>query len=179
MELPFIVIIVILLPIVIRGYYLLLKKTEFELKGFELALYEIAAIILIIDSEKVYEITFATFCIVLAAIGIYYFVRMIKKKEYINIWIVISYIIMSIINTVIAVNICDKIHDGWCMCTLLYLLLAFIVPGYTLILNGITFIIRKIKKIESKETVKINKGIIVVLFVIIILFACCGLVVVK
>ena len=40
MELPFIVLIVILLPIVIRGYYLLLKKTEFELKGFELALYE-------------------------------------------------------------------------------------------------------------------------------------------
>ena len=76
---------------------------------------------------------------------------MLKKKEYISIWIVISYIIMSIINTVIAVNICDKIHDGWCMCALLYLLLAFIVPGYTLILNGIIFIIRKVKKIEKKE----------------------------
>ena len=176
-ELLFIVIIAVILPIVSRGYYLLLKKAEFELKGFELVLYEIAVIFSVIWALN--DITmFVLFC-VLIAIAMYYIIRMLKKKEYINIYVIACYIVLSIINTIVAANICDKMHTGWCFCGLLYLLIAFVVPIYVLLINVITFIIRKIKKIESKETVKINKGIIVVLFVIIILFACCGLVVVK
>jgi len=179
MELPIMGIIMVLIPFIIIGYYLLLKKINFELKGFELILYEITIIASILSISKLDEITFVILAVGLFGIGIYYFIRMIKKKEYINIWICICYIILSIVNTAVALIVCNNMHTGWCFCGLLYLLIAFVVPIYVLLLNGITFIIRKIKKIESKETVKINKGIIVVLFVIIILFACCGLVVVK
>lgn len=177
MEMILFCIVMLLIPFVVKGYYSFLKKINFELKGFELILYEIAVIFSIILTLN--DITmFVLFC-VLIAIAMYYIIRMLKKKEYINIYVIACYVVLSIINVIVAANICDKMHTGWCFCGLLYLLIAFVVPIYVLLLNGITFIIRKIKKIESKETVKINKGIIVVLFVIIILFACCGLVVVK
>ena len=177
MEVLFLVLAVIAIPIVIIGYYSLLKKFNYELKGFELLLYEIAVIFSIILTLN--DITmFVLFC-VLITIAMYYIIRMLKKKEYINIYVIVCYVVLSIINVIVAANICDIMHTGWCFCGLLYLLIAFVVPIYVLLLNGITLIIRKIKKIESKETVKINKGIIVVLFVIIILFACCGLVIVR
>jgi len=179
MEILLLGMVTVILSIVIIGCYLLLKKNDFDLKGFELILYEIAIIFSVIYMPSIDEIVFFILFTVLIAIAIYYFIRMLKKNEYISIWILISYIILSIINTIVAVNVCDKMHTGWCMCGLLYLLIAFVVPIYILILNGITLIIRKIKRIENKETKRINKILIVLLFIIVILFACCGIVIIK
>lgn len=179
MEVLFLVLAVIAIPIISIVYYSLLKKFNYELKGFELLLYEIAVISSIICITNVDELAFFILTIVMFAIGIYYFIRMLKKKEYISICIVISYIILSIINAIVAINICDKMHTGWCMCGILYLLIAFGVPIYLVMLNGITFIIRKVKKIENREKIKINKIFILLLFIVAMLFACCGIVIIK
>lgn len=171
--------VMIVIPILIIGYYSLLKKANFDFKGFELILYEIAVIFSGIFIGSISEVAFFVLFMVLMAIAIYYFIRMINKKEYINIWIVICYIILSIVNTIVAAIVCNNTHIGWCMCGIMYLLIAFVVPIYIVILNGITFIIRKIKKIEDKETRKINKKLIILLFIMVILFVCLGTVVVK
>lgn len=158
-------------------------KNNFDLKGYELILFQIIFIFIFqIGSYSIpfikykYTLIFKTFFIIglimLLILLVYYIFRMIKTTRYINLWILICYIIIFIIDFNI---MCHTFNEHY----LLYLFvlsfgfIAFYI--FLMIINLITYIIRNYKKTsDSKDKIYPNKRIAFILLFLPIVYAIFG-----
>lgn len=158
-------------------------KNNLDLKGYELILFQIIFIFIFqIGSYSIpfikykYILVFNTFFIIglimFVVLLIYYIYRMIKTNRYINLWILICYIIISIIDVII-------LHYTFNEHYFLYLFVfcfGFIVFYiFLLIINLITYFIRNYKKISNvNDKTYPNKKIVFILLFIPIVYAIFG-----
>lgn len=81
----------------------------------------------------------------LGFLALYYLIRLIKTTEYIHWYILLIQVLCSIGFTTTFSMYEDIVCEGWCVGTLLIFLILFVTFIYMLLINLITFIVKKIK----------------------------------
>jgi len=134
--------------------YKFLSKMNFQLNGLEVYFLQISFILIFFgiqyDGESYYEILILLGFFSLIYLAYYYLLRMIKSKFYIKWPMFIIYIIMFIAN---AYSLKFIPMSGWedLGYAIIFILFSGSVLLYLLLINLITFIIRKVKKITSNN----------------------------
>lgn len=157
-------------------------KKDFDLKGYELILFQV--IFIFVFQIGSYSIPFikykyTLFFNALLIIGlimfllllIYYLSKMIKTKRYINLWILISYIIIFIIDIGI---LCNTFNEFLLFYLLIFIFCFIIFYIFLLLINLITYIIRKCKKISNNKKIYPNNKIVFILLLLPIIYAIFG-----
>lgn len=135
----FIKIVILLLLVVLL--IILMKKTKFNFKGFELIPFWISFTFFIYvntgyDGMYYFPIGF---------LALYYLIRLIKTTEYIH-WYILLIQVLCSIGFITTFSIYEnKVCEGWCSGTLIIFLILLIMFVYMLLINFITFIVKKIK----------------------------------
>lgn len=166
--------IVIVVSLVFYLGYKLLFKIQFQLNGTETLLFQFAYICIFFGFYYENIVNFGNLLIPIGIIfliilGYYYLLRMIKTKLYIKWQLFIIYILMFFVQGY-ALSFIPM--DGWD--SLGYAIIFILFVGstliYLLIINFITFIIRKVKKINYKNNTLMFKKELIVSLIAIALF---------
>lgn len=158
-------------------------KEDFDLKGYELIIFQVIFMLgfqvgsysipfIRYKYKNVFNILFIVSIVLILFLIIYYIVRMIKTKRYINLWILISYVILFFVDAYILYN---SNYDGFLLLIILGLIGCPIIFGIFLFaINLITFIIRKCKKISDNKKIYPNNKIVFILLLLPIIYAIFG-----
>ena len=150
--------------------YLLLKKINFDLKGYEIIIYQIANIF-IFHVGQYYQINYNQSFIgiyLLILLIFYHIVKMIKINQFTSLSTLALYLVCTIGN---GVSLYFVPYSGWD--ALIYvigiIILGIVTILFLLLINLITLFIRNAKKIKDKNINIFNnslKIIVLILFVI-------------
>lgn len=151
-------------------FYKLLSKNKFDLKGYEIIIFQVAFMFLF-HIGNYYELRFYQDCIslyLLIMLSFYYLMKTIKTHKYTQLKILILYFILSLSDYLSITFLYDV--DSW------YKLIAFFfypiyvgcVIIYILLMNLICLIINKIKKlnIEKDENSLFNNKLKLILIIV-------------
>ena len=120
---------------------ILMKKAKYNFKGFELIPFWLFFSFFIYFNTG-YD---GMYYFPIAFLALYYLIRLIKTIKYINLYILFIQLLCSIGFTAVFSTYENKICEGWCTGTLIIFIILLITFVYMLIINFITFIIKKIK----------------------------------
>ena len=150
--------------------YLLLRKINFDLKGYEIIIYQIANIF-IFHIGHYYQINYYQSFVgiyLLLLLIFYHIVKMIKIKQYTSLSTLALYFVCSIGN---GISLYFVPYSSWD--ALIYIIgiiiLGIITMVFLLLINLITLIIRNAKQLNNKNINIFNnpiKIIVLILFVI-------------
>ena len=166
--------------------YKWLKKYKFNLDGFEIFLYKLITFVILIAISLPTNISFLwliTSWLIIVWI-FYYVVKMIKLKKYTEWWIILTHLIFVIINIIILIFLVDNPkysnfypNYSYYSFTSYYIIFNVGTVIFLLLINGITFIIRKLCKVKkdnintdvSMPLYKNKKGIIMLILITIVM----------
>lgn len=150
-----------------------LSKINYQLNGLEILFLQLSFILIFFgskyDSESYYEFLMVLGIFFIIFLAYYYLIRMIKTKCYIKWPMFIIYIILFVVNGYSLAYIPMSGWDGLGY-ALMFILFCGSTYIYLLLINFITFIIRKIKKITNTVYNLILKKEILISLILVFMF---------